>query len=589
MPKDRGYDYSDFAIAPGERMAGEWQFVEGFSAIIEAPYGPTWSTPPFEPGDDFRGHSAGWWTNTPWFRPAGEPRRLKWETAPVQRAMPTVLAFSAAVSNLPLNQSGSIKARLFVNGAPALTFELGGRVPWRWSSGDYALTWRAKRAQFASDGYNRQTEMHGTSGTFELEVPARDIAPGQAVELAVEVAADPRNPRAFFMLKDRSDTLRQDVVTNAEQIEALQRDLIQTQRALNALARGVYPQYLPQRLESRETVVHTAGETHANGPDLSRSLDGRLDLVWRAASEHISADGRILYMQSDDQGSTWSQPHQIGGHPWPVDSRDPVTHHLPNGDMFVTWWSRHAHSQRGERMPLETGVRLHDTYAVWSRDGGATWEDPVTIDPGPFAWTAVESPLVVLPNGRLLLPSSQCNHPEPWAFVHRSDDGGKTWQFHARIGDHPPPAGYPETTLARLPSGRLVAMVRVNDGNHLQSESDDDGDTWTPWHETPLASFGHRARLTALSTGELLCSHGRRLRRRPGHDDATSIRVAVSFDEGRTWDVDQNLKVIRDDLLDWDMGYPTTVELSDGEFLTAYWHSHFERYFISLNRWRKWW
>ena len=63
----------------------------------------------------------------------------------------------------------------------------------------------------------------------------------------------------------------------------------------------------------------------------------------------------------------------------------------------------------------------------------------------------------------------------------------------------------------------------------------------------------------------------------------------MSFDEGRTWDVDRNLKIIRDDLLDWDMGYPTTVELPDGEFLTAYWHNHFERYFISLNRWRKWW
>ena len=95
--------------------------------------------------------------------------------------------------------------------------------------------------------------------------------------------------------------------------------------------------------------------------------------------------------------------------------------------------------------------------------------------------------------------------------------------------------------------------------------------------------------MITLDTGELLCSYGRRLRRERALDDATSIRLAVSFDEGATWDVERNSRILRDDLLNGDIGYPVTVPLHGDEFLTVYWFNQFQRLFLATNRWRKWW
>jgi hypothetical protein len=157
------------------------------------------------------------------------------------------------------------------------------------------------------------------------------------------------------------------------------------------------------------------------------------------------------------------------------------------------------------------------------------------------------------------------------------------------IGEIPVPARYPETTLARAGSGRLVALVRIDRGNQLQSMSIDEGKTWTDWIQTPLVSDGHRARLITLNSGHLLCSYGRRLRRERVVDDGTSIRLAVSFDEGSTWDTERHTRILRDDLPNWDTGYPVTVELTDGEFLTVYWFNQFQRLFLATNRWQSWW
>ncbi len=576
---------------PEDRRADiGWQYVEGFDRIVSAPGGPTWSVPAVEPGFDFRGQSRGWWTPAPWVRAEGEDLGVVWLTAAVPDSRPTVFVLAVATSNQPHNRDTPCRAHLSVNGLRALTFDLGLRIPWRWREGDFALDWTPKRAQMPFDGWERQSEMHGNSGRLELEVPASDVTADQPCTLRVELEPETYDRDAFFMVKERRDMLEVSPRTNDQQIEALQRDVIQLQRSLNALARRVYPELQTNQLQSEESIIFSAGREHANGPDLARTADGRLLVVWRAALEHMAADGHIRLITSDDRGRTWSSPREVGRCPWPVDSRDPVLHPLPDGTVMLTWFSYTAYDNRGERRAPRSGERIHETLLIRSSDGGRTWtQEPETIDPGPLDWIVVHAPAVELPDGRLLLPCSTCNHPQPSASVFVSDDGGQSWRFHAMIGDIPVPARYPETTLARTPSGKLVALVRIDRGNQLQSVSEDDGRTWTDWIETPLPSYGHRARLITLDSGELLCSYGRRLRREGALDDATSIRLAVSFDEGATWDVRRNTRILRDDLLNGDIGYPVTVPLSGDEFLTVYWFNQFQRLFVATNRWRKWW
>ena len=60
--------------------------------------------------------------------------------------------------------------------------------------------------------------------------------------------------------------------------------------------------------------------------------------------------------------------------------------------------------------------------------------------------------------------------------VATSDDEGRTWSEPRTIytgGDTPKPFG----TLTRLPSGQLVAPMRIGDAVTML-RSDDDGDTW---------------------------------------------------------------------------------------------------------------
>jgi hypothetical protein len=130
-------------------------------------------------------------------------------------------------------------------------------------------------------------------------------------------------------------------------------------------------------------------------------------------------------------------------------------------------------------------------------------------------------------------------------------------------------------------------MIRISNGNHLQAFSLDGGMTWTAWEETPMPSFGHRARLLTLSSGEILCSYGWRCRREDGLDELGSIKLAVSRDEGRTWPA-QDMRILRDDFLNWDIGYPITIELPDGRLFTAYWGNQMDRFYIGGNVYNKW-
>ena len=90
--------------------------------------------------------------------------------------------------------------------------------------------------------------------------------------------------------------------------------------------------------------------------------------------------------------------------------------------------------------------------------------------------------------------------------------------------------------------------------------SDDKGKTWT----TPrsIDTDGMPPHLLLHSSGALLCSYGCRT------EGKRSERVAVSRDLGETWTEDY----ILDSNIghQTDLGYPSSVELSDGSILTVY-------------------
>ena len=65
-----------------------------------------------------------------------------------------------------------------------------------------------------------------------------------------------------------------------------------------------------------------------------------------------------------------------------------------------------------------------------------------------------------------------------------------------------------------------------------------------------------------MKNGAILCTYGRRLL------EPFRIRGCLSFDQGKTWLYESELKIAS--LPKHDDGYPATVQLPDGDLLTIY-------------------
>ena len=157
---------------------------------------------------------------------------------------------------------------------------------------------------------------------------------------------------------------------------------------------------------------------------------------------------------------------------------------------------------------------------------------------------------------------------ESWSSV-RSTDDGQTWETIGCIPvpeEHKAEMPYAEPHAVEVDDGRIVSLWRHVPRNRpdaafmQQSESDDGGRTWTVAHPTPM--WGYPPHLIKLHDGSILATYG--IRRSP-----FGQRACLSYDGGRTWDIDNEI-ILRGDAPNGDLGYPSTVELAPGELLSIY-------------------
>jgi hypothetical protein len=117
-----------------------------------------------------------------------------------------------------------------------------------------------------------------------------------------------------------------------------------------------------------------------------------------------------------------------------------------------------------------------------------------------------------------------------------------------------------------LKDGSLLAHIRVQcNGDHplftiFQSRSEDGGVTWSKPRQLISDLGGSPPHLLRASDGALICTYGYR-------EEPYGIRVMFSYDEGESWESDIDIYV---NGVNKDLGYPSTVELSDGSFITIF-------------------
>ena len=205
-----------------------------------------------------------------------------------------------------------------------------------------------------------------------------------------------------------------------------------------------------------------------------------------------------------------------------------------------------------------------------SYDGGFTFSLPYKI---PI--TAPHGPTVLADESLLMVGTTiESGKMHQKVMSYKSNDG-ITWHSGI-ILDVPKTVNgkevlFCEPHAVQADNGDIIVHIRCQSikgdfGDEIftiyQAISHDNGKTYSPFE--PLDMQGSPPHLLKMSDGTILCSYG--YRKHP-----FGQRAMVSRDNGKTWIKDL---IIRDDGINWDLGYPASIEIEKGKVLTVYYQKH---------------
>ena len=325
--------------------------------------------------------------------------------------------------------------------------------------------------------------------------------------------------------------------------------------------------YVKNRQGDKPTPI-VAKDNACAWPNLTVLPDGAVAAVIFNAPYHGNIVGDVECWASTDGGRTWQKRGTPAAHDPPNTNRMNVAAGLAkNGDFIVisSGWllKMPATPTRADGSKRYPGlVEVLTPWLCRSSDGGRTWL--VDRDSLPKK-SALDNPLVPYGDivegndGTLRVAMYSFKHwrdkeKRYWrSYVYRSRDDGMTWGEPVCVSDE---KSHNETAILHLGQGKWLAGARGG-GLHLYV-SVDDGQTWT--HRMKLRVGGYPGHFLRLRSGRVLLVYGTR----SGTERSTN--VIYSDDQGATWS-----KPVR--LVDYqgkDGGYPSSVQLPDGQVLTAY-------------------
>ena len=325
--------------------------------------------------------------------------------------------------------------------------------------------------------------------------------------------------------------------------------------------------------------------------------------VRREPRKHPPGDPlfRTLLIRSPDQGTSWRKPYFVPDFNW-YGVECPGISTLSDNSIVLTqfrfawypfgvakkkrglgeaiaislpgknWTVDFTEDQWGDaEYPWARGN--HGVYVHISKDEGYTFET-VKLDMSPYKDGYTRVGVLGLEDGSIAYPLTE-HYPfgstpgrnGNYTYMLRSNDNCNTWTKPVQIVDSTvfDKDYYGEPDIVEVSPGEIFCILRTDDsvgksGYLYSCRSFDRGDTWTNPEITPMCGLpGH---LIVLDDGRLLCTYGRRI-------EPFGVRAMLSEDGGRTWLSDDEI-IIRDDLPNGDLGYPTTIEYEPGCLFVCY-------------------
>ena len=326
-------------------------------------------------------------------------------------------------------------------------------------------------------------------------------------------------------------------------------------------------------------------------PTAARLQDGRIAVVSSGLrNDHICPFGKVVISYSDDEGKTFTSPTVLFD--TSIDDRDPGIVAYGDSNVIITalnctvselqnrcragFWKAYVETC----ITKDAEEKYYGSIYRISRDCGKTFGEikrapvgtphgPTPLGDGSLLWIGHHKGLEFKSDDNIIYVYKMTPDEE---FIPLGSIEPIIYNGAPLLSEEP--------HVMKLPNGRLLCHIRAERGHErevfttYQCYSDDEGKTWsTPERIIPILE-GATSYLSMHSSGVLLSCFERR-------QPPFEIKVMFSTDNGETWNYDntifsrelyENFRVWNpdDDYPANDLGYPSTVELSDKSLLTVF-------------------
>ena len=359
------------------------------------------------------------------------------------------------------------------------------------------------------------------------------------------------------------------------------------------------PEYSYVLDSAHKTVVCYKGEEQYGyfaWPTVTK-LDGKRLMAVSSGmrNAHIDIEGKLVCWYSEDEGKTWSEPQLLQD--TVLDDRDAGVVYW-NGKIIVSWFcaskqyfinnNRDKYTEWANGIDDELDTKLMGGNYIISEDGGKTWSDIYSMPEGMFT----PHGLIINPDGGLTsvgyLKYDKVNKRWGTGIAVRTttgemDENGFIWSDPIVIADSDTQYSwdFQEPYGIYNDEGVLIVVMRADKGLY-QCELKPGEDTFSDWHkiaavqESPahmirhssgvlIMTYGYRGIYYDANTGKTVSYTERK-------NDVLGIRARLSYDGGLSWTREVVLTTdatVTDDNLS-DLGYTSSIEISDGKILTVF-------------------